>query len=220
MYVFLILFTDCLDIKECQAQLHKHYNTTVSQVRITPWDRDFTVDIDEVYTRLSWLRDVKTPSGTIKKRLNDYTEIFKGHGRVTNPKRILVYGRPGIGKSTFSQKLAVDWANEREETLNKFDLLLLINLRNVCGIQDVSTMLETSELFAADGPFSTDSLYDYVLQNQDRVLLVLDGYGEYSCGKTSPIREIWEGNQLRDCHVIILTRQMEGEELTKFSHVQ
>ena len=178
------------------------------------------MDIDEVYTNLSWMRDVRSPSGTTKKELDDYTEIFKGHGRVTNPKRMLVYGRPGIGKSTFCQKLAVDWANERSETLKKFDLLLLVKLRDLCGIQGVPAILEASKLFAADGPISSDVLYDYVLQNQDRVLLVLDGYDEYIGGKTSLIRGIWEGDQLRDCHVIMTTREMEGEELVKFSHVQ
>ena len=104
----MFLLTDPLDVNECQTQLRAHYNTNMCQVRITPWDRDNTVGIDKIYTNLSWLRDERTPSGTIKKELDDYTEIFKGNGRVTNPKRMLVYGRPGIGKSTFSQKIAVD----------------------------------------------------------------------------------------------------------------
>ena len=216
----MFLLTVPLDVNECQTQLRAHYNTNMCQVRITPWDRDNTVGIDKIYTNLSWLRDERTPSGTIKKELDDYTEIFKGHGRVTNPKRMLVYGRPGIGKSTFSQKIAVDWANEEKEALNKFDLLLLIRLQDVCGIKDVPTILEASELLPVDGSISIGSLYDYVLHNQEKVLLVLDGYDEYSAGKSSPIREIWEGKQLRNCHVLITSRPMEGEELMKSSHVQ
>lgn len=178
------------------------------------------MDIDEVYTNLSWLRDVKTPKGTTKKELDDYTEVFKGHDRVTSPKRMLVYGRPGIGKSTFSQKIAVDWANETKETLKEFDLLLLIKLQDVCGIQTLPDILEASELLASDGSISAYSLYDYVVQNQERVLLVLDGYDEYSTEKKSPIRDIWEGKQLRNCHVVITARPMEGEELVKSSHLQ
>ena len=217
---FKFSFIDPLDVEVCKAQLRTHYNTTMSQVRITPWDRNNTVDIEEVYTKLTWLRDAKRPKGTTKKEIDDYTKIFKGHGRITNPKRILVYGRPGIGKSTFSQKIAVDWANQKEESLKAFDVMLLIKLRNVCGIQEVPGILEASELLAADGSISSESLYDYVRHNQEKVLLVLDGYDEYSTEKSSPIREIWEGKQLRDCHVVITTRPMEGEELIKSSHVQ
>ena len=197
-----------------------HYNTNMSQVKITPWDRDNTVHIDEVYPNLSWLRDFKKPNGTIQRKLDHYTEIFKGHGRVSNPKRVLVHGRPGIGKSTFSQKIAFDWANEMNETLKKFDLLLLLKLRDVCGVQTVPDILRASELLAADGSISGDSLYKYVRQNQEGVLLVLDGYDEYSAGTMSPVLEIWEGKQLRDCFVVITTRPMEGEELKKSSNVQ
>ncbi|KAL9970926.1 hypothetical protein ACROYT_G023386 [Oculina patagonica] len=210
---------DPLDLKECQVQLCTHYNT-MSQVKITPWDPDDTVDIDDIYTKLSWLKDERKPSGKLQWKLEDYTEMFEDHKRFTNPKRMLVYGRPGIGKSTFSQKIAVDWANGKNESLKRFDLLLLIKLRDVCEIQDFPSILKASELLARDSSISIDSLHEYVLQNQNKVLLVLDGYDEYNAESSSPIREIWEGGQLRDCHVVVTTRQMEGEELIRSSHVQ
>ena len=209
-----------LDVERCQAQLRSHYDSSMSQVKITPWDPDDTVDIDYVYTKLSWLKDEKKPNEKTQRKLEDYTDMFKGHKRFANPKRMLVYGRPGIGKSTFSQKIAVDWANGRKEALKRFDVLLLIKLRDVCGMEDFPTIIKASKLLAKDGPISIESLHEYVLKNQDKVLLVLDGYDEYRADDSSPIREIWEGNQLRDCHVVMTTRQMEGEELIKSSHVQ
>ena len=95
-----------------------------------------------------------------------------------------MYGRPGIGKSTFTQKVAVDWANGRKKILEKFNLLLLIRLRDVCGISDLCTMLKTAELLSADDPMAVNNLYEYVRQNQEKVLLILDGYDEYSGGKS------------------------------------
>jgi len=71
----------------------------MNMVQITPWNPDDRVHIDEVYTNLSWLRDHKTPRGTSQKKLKDYGEIFQGTDRFPNPKRILIYGRPGIGKT-------------------------------------------------------------------------------------------------------------------------
>ena len=57
---------------------------------ISPWDRDNTMDIDEVYVQLTLLRDDRKLAGTTKEKLQDYSEIFAGHGHHLIPKRILV----------------------------------------------------------------------------------------------------------------------------------
>ena len=91
----------------------------------------------------------------------------------------------------------------------------------MCDVGKVRDVLLASKLLASDGPISVDSLYDYITNNQDKVLLILDGYDEYSCAKEhSPILEIWKGEQLRDCHVIVTTRQLKCDELIGLSHVQ
>ena len=212
------LHTDPIFVQECQRQLRSHYNTTMSQVRITPWEKDSIVNIEDVYTKISWWRTVKRPNGTTNQEINDYTEVFEGYGRSTSPKRILVYGRTGIGKSTFSQKIAVDWANEKEEVLKRFDVLLVVRLRNALDAQDMPSLIKASDLFAVDGSISAESVYDYVRSHQERVLLVFDGYDEYSANGTL-IREIWRGRQLRDCHVLITTRPLKGDELIIPSNV-
>ena len=68
-----------------------------------------------------------------------------------------------------------------------------------------------------------DDVYDYILQNQEleKVLLILDGYDEYFCsGEKSLVRDIWEGTQLGDAHVIITTRKEKAGELRYHSRVQ
>ena len=101
---------------------------------ITPWNPDDTMDIDEVYVELSFLRDDRKLTGTEKEKLEDYTEIFERCRHHLIPKRILVYGRPGIGKSTFTKKLAVDWSRGVKKILKKFEVFLLIKLRDICNI--------------------------------------------------------------------------------------
>ncbi|XP_078368871.1 uncharacterized protein LOC144652677 [Oculina patagonica] len=207
-------------VEECQKQLQSHYNT-FSKVKIVPWEQSSAVHIDEIYTQLSWVRDDRKPSGVTQEELEDYTDICKGDKHHPNPKRILVFGRPGIGKSTFSKKTAIDWSQQEKRILMKFDLVLLVKLRDVCNLRDIRDVLKASKLLSGDGVISVDDVFNYIRDNQEKVLLILDGYDEYSCtGEQSPVRDIWESSLLRDCHVIITTRYMKVDELRCPSHVQ
>ena len=218
MYSFVLV--EPLDLEECQKQLRTIYNA-MSKVKIVPWDQSSAVHIDEIYTQLSWLMDDRKPSGVTQERLRDYTEIFSSRKHYPKPKRILVYGRPGIGKTVFTQKTTFDWSKQRKEMLTAFDLVVLVKLRDVCGLGDVPAILEASELLATDGVISVDSLHDYILHNEEKVLLILDGYDEYSTGtQHSPVRDIWERKQLRDCCVVLTTRQMDVDELKRPSDAQ
>ena len=215
VHVSFLNFSELLNVEKCQEKLKSYYDT-FSKVKIVPWDESSSIEINKIYTPLNWVRDHRKPSGVTQEELEDYTDMFKG-----KPTRMLVYGRPGIGKSTFCKKAAYDWSKALKEILMNFSILLLIKLRDVCDVGNIRDVLRASKLLASDGPISVDSLYDYITNNQDKVLLILDGYDEYSCAKEhSPILAVWKGEQLRDCHVIVTTRQLTCDELRGPSHVQ
>ena len=178
------------------------------------------MDIDEVYVQLTLLRDDRKLSGTTKERLEDYSELFASHGHHLFPKRILVYGKPGIGKSTFTKKLAVDWSRGNKEVLKRFSVVLLIKLRDVCNTKDFSDMLKKAELLSSDYPVLFRQLYDYILSKQEKVLLIFDGYDEYSSDHLWFVDQIWRGSDLRGCTLLVTTRPQKQSELRRGSHAQ
>ena len=129
----------------------------------------------------------------------------------------------GIGKTVFTKKATFDWSQQRfSETLAEFDLVLLVRLRDVSNLQDVPSILGASEVLDSKGAISVHNLYDYVCRHQEKVLLILDGYDEYvySSKNESPVFKIWKKSQLRDCCVVITSREMKAETLRNFSDAQ
>ena len=205
-----------LSFADFRDRLGKRYNN-LCQVRITPWDPDNTVQIDKIYTELFWVRDNKKPSGKKQEKLDDYSDILKE----LKSNRILVYGIPGIGKSTFAKKIAIDWVRGKKENLEKFDLLLMIPLRNVCHSKTFRNMLIEAKLFPAEDQKLVDALLRYILEHKDKVLLVLDGFDEYNAGEETPVvSRVWMGDELRDCFVILTTRPIREDDVKRYSSAQ
>ena len=218
-------------MRTCQKKLAEHYQRT-AKVPITAWSSKFQVDLEQIYTRLSWVKQEQTTAGSSQRELSHYTEIFtekKKNGVVA--KRILVQGETGIGKTTFVKKLLVDWSNlqeakmdeEREDALRKFDIVVSINLKEVSKCQTFKEVLSQSRVFPDDETSSVDDLLSYIGENQDKVLIVFDGYDEYRSGSeaeekygsrsNSPIFEIFHGNIMRYCTVLVTTRPSRADEL-------
>ena len=104
-------------------------------------------------------------------------------------RKILVVGRPGIGKTMFSTKILRNWASdnlfiEAQKSLVDFTVAFLIKLKIFNFKQDeklsLRELLNLSEYSAED---LTEEVWKYILQNPNKVLIIFDGFDEYS-GKT------------------------------------
>ena len=214
---------DILDVTFCRSKLAEHYKKTAT-VPTSVWSKNCFVDIHQIYTRLSWVKEEQTPAGSSRSELEHYTDVFTANKNGVVPKRILVQGQTGIGKSTFVKKLAVDWAelddstpeDKQKDILNTFELLVVVNLKEVSKFQSLKDVISRSSIFAWEEKYLTDSLLNYITNNQSKVLLVFDGYDEYRCGSNSEIYEIFSGNKLRNCCVLITTRISRADELRAF----
>lgn len=142
-----------------------------------------------------------------KKPIN-VSDIFKpnktekAQGKI--PKRLLVLGRAGIGKSTLCQKIVHQWANsEAEETLweeknqEKFKLVILVPLRNLLDYPENATLADVIliECVSKDHTGQKSISKDEVLRGlkelePDDILFVCDGYDEVAGRTTQLIEEI------------------------------
>ena len=187
------------------------------------WSTLDPVDIHEIYTRLSWVKQEQHAAGSSPTELNNYCYLFTANKSGTFPKRILVQGQTGIGKTTFVKKLGLDWAqlnlddekgyDETAVALKKFELLVAVNLKEVSKHQSLKDVLSYSNIFAEEDKSMTDGLLKYITDNQDKVLLVFDGYDEYRCGRDSDIFKIFKGDKLRDSYVLITSRISKADDL-------
>ena len=207
------------DLNSCRSKLEAHYQKTAT-VPTSVWCKKAVVDIHQIYTRLSWVKEEQTPAETRQSEVEHYSDLFIANKKGVIPKRILVQGQTGIGKSTFVKKLLVDWIEVNKETgdeqaavLKNFELVVAVNLKEVSKCRSLKDVIKLSNIFAKEDKYTTEGLVDYITYNQEKVLLIFDGYDEYRCGRESEIYEIFGRNGLRNCCILITTRISKADEL-------
>ena len=150
--------------------------------------RKALVKNDETYySRRKVLEYYGKVSGTPVKHCS---EIFLGIiDDQESANSILVVGKAGIGKSLFCQKVIRDWANnkllqalESSEFPNlKFVYLLTFRQLNLLENNDVTLreILNCSSVLD-DKCNIDDSTFEYIVNHPREVMIILDGYDEYS----------------------------------------
>ena len=151
--------------------------------------RDLT--LDEIFTNLTVYKGRATYvfSGDRREQLKEYNKANEKlsptlPGEIFDPKekKILVVGRPGIGKTMLSTKILRDWASDnllKETQKLQIDFAFLIKLRMFNSADkelNLRELLDHSEYSTA---LSQDA-WNYICNNPDRVLIIFDGFDEYS----------------------------------------
>ncbi|KAL9950422.1 hypothetical protein ACROYT_G042915 [Oculina patagonica] len=175
------------------------------------WENTVKLPLEEVYTRLSIVSRRKTDFQLQSNEVNMY-DIFKTLNKGQDA-MVLVEGSPGIGKTTFCQKLSYDWANENipnEFSFPVFQLMLLLKCRDING--DVMEVISEQLL-----PEDTDDkvkkeIMDYIkdVHNQEKILIILDGLDELSKTAEQHVDKLLHRRILPFCYVLATSRQERG----------
>ena len=107
--------------------------------------------------------------------------LFEPNKDTQDPRTILAVGRAGIGKTILATKILRDWANGVLSTANQvaksFDFVFLLQFRSLNLIKKDIPLME----LLRRSPYSinfTDEIFQHVLCNPEKVLLVFDGLDE------------------------------------------
>ena len=197
-------------------KIRQLYRTREQRLLPVPWCEDFSFHLNEIFTRLKIVSKEKT-RGVLTDDITDMTAIFKPHVECQRPRTVLIEGDPGMGKSTYCQKLAYDWATKQKELDPSFpdiDVLLLLKCHDVKS--SIWEAIDDQILPAEIDDQAKECFFKSVRENQSRVLLVLDGLDEMDSTEMKRIYDLVEGKELSGCHVILTSRHEVGRKLRRY----
>ena len=156
-----------------------------------PGEETTTKDLtlDQIYTNLVIIRNRAKYNFTTDRQ--EQLKIYpRSHDEESQPKsledllnnenkKVLIVGRPGIGKTLCCIKLLRDWAFEKVKSQIQFDAAFFVKFRRFNSADDLSLreLLTRSEHSTSN--HLDDEVWNYILQHPEGVLILFDGFDEF-----------------------------------------
>ncbi|XP_030853034.1 protein NLRC5-like [Strongylocentrotus purpuratus] len=144
--------------------------------------------------------------GTTRETPLDYTELLTTKVNGEFPKRLMVEGEGGAGKTTFCSKIAWDWT-ERTKEFEEFDWVLVIPFRNTNEGQTVGDIAKT--YLSDSNTVQSRQIDRYILSAPLKVFIIFDGLDEYDgdiLKESSDFAKIIRSEKFVECRVLVTTR--------------
>ena len=160
-----------------------------------------------------------------------------------NPKSVLVTGKAGIGKTVYCQNLIRDWADNKlfqpqsNRNVPDFKFVYLLTFRQLSLLRGkrvtLREILNRSSVLDEHSNID-DFLFEYIVDHSENVLIILDGFDEYSkqnfivsdlddqhpnsAKEKMPVAalcaKLIKGKILKDSVVMITSRPDESDQMT------
>ncbi|XP_068681939.1 protein NLRC3-like [Montipora foliosa] len=199
------------DIIESIRQIYQQCEGVVCPI---PWCEGFSFQLENIFTRLKIVAKEKT-RGTLTKEITNMTSIFASHEDCQHPRIVLIEGEPGMGKTTYCQKLAYDWATKQDrewdESFPRVEVLLLLRC---CEIESsIWEAIDDQILPEEIDPELKETFFRFVRENPAKVLLVLDGLDEADPQKLAVYYSLLQRKLLPGCHIVLTSRHEAGNKV-------
>ncbi|XP_073253373.1 protein NLRC5-like [Porites lutea] len=145
------------------------------------------------------------------------TAIFRPHPDCPKPRILLIEGEPGMGKTTYSQKLAYDWANKQDEWDTSFPLIEVLLLLRCNDVKSGIWEAIEDQLLPDDiDKQAKENFFKYIEENQAKCLLLLDGLDEADSFKLDMYYSIVQSKLLPACYIVITSRHEVGKKVRPY----
>ena len=211
------LASDPFDLMKYGSIIRQLYEDREGWLAPFPWCEEFRFHLDNIFTRLKFVsrrkeRGIKTDD------IVDMFQIFQPHQECSQPRRVLIEGQPGMGKTAYCQKIAYDWAKKRKggESFPHVTLLLLLKCRDInCGLWEaIDDQLLPREVKEEE----KERFFTSIRDHQSKVLLVLDGLDELPSNQLLIYKDIIQGRVLPESYIVVTARHEVGVNVRECCH--
>ena len=159
----------------------------------------------------------KKTRGDVTDEIITMSSLLNPHEECSEPRTVLIEGKPGIGKTTYCKKYVYDWATKKQnphDCITNIKVVLFLKCRDIKSniweaINDQLLPRDVDE--KVKGQF-----FQFIRANQSSILLILDGLDELPSSEVPTISEIIAARVLPKCKVVTTARHEAGVKVRKF----
>ena len=185
-----------------------------------PWCEDeLQLKLSTIFTRLQINSRKKERSKLTDDTVN-MTDVFKPHPECDNPRVVLIEGNPGMGKTTYCQKLAYDWSVGEipsDGSFSEVKMLLLLKCRDIhMKTASIEEAIDDQLLPQDAGKKEKEDFFHFIRSNQSRILLVLDGLDELRDDLVQGFLPLIQGKVFANVYLILTSRHEAGMKVRRY----
>ena len=181
-----------------------------------PWCKDRS--LNKVFIEFRIVGKDKN-TGEVKNNITDIYDIFKTHEECEEPPRtFLIEGDPGIGKTTYCQKLANYWVTSRKDWNEPFPKIALVLLLRCHDIKSNLWEAIDEQLLPDDiDNEGKKNLFEFIRESQFRVLFILDGLDEAADhGAIDVFISLAQSTEFSKCFFVFTSGHESGMEMRHY----
>ena len=197
-------------------RIRQLYGRSEDRLVPVPWCDGLSFHVKDIFTRLRIVGKEKERS-TLTDEITNLTGIFKAHKDCQNPQVVLIEGEPGMGKTTYCQKLAYDWATKQgewDESFPSIEVLLLLRCHDT-----KSSIWEAidQQIIPRDATREErEMFFKYIQENPSKVLFVFDGLDEVDSEKLPFYIRLMQTHELPGCYSVLTSRHEVGKKVRRY----
>lgn len=183
-----------------------------------PWCEDeLQLELSNIFTKLKIISKKKERAKQTDNIIN-MTDVFAPHKECGKPRVVLIEGQPGMGKTTYCQKLAYDWSVAGippEASFPKVEILLLLKCRDMTTANIEEAINDQLLPNDADKKEKED-FFEFIRRNQSKILLVLDGLDELRHDLLQGFLPLIKGKVFSNTYLMLTARHEAGTEVRRY----